>query len=101
MGPYLSNKRLLDTQYDIRIEDDNFKIGKSSVTTDNMSNITTMAKQFKGTEDFWKRLIRKNMNYNLIHKNDLQSYKTILEILMVTWKDTKPGATFRLLAERS
>jgi len=31
LGPYLSNKRMLDTQYGIRRDGDNFKIGNSSV----------------------------------------------------------------------
>ena len=106
LGPYLSNTQLLDTQYGIRREGDNFKIGSSTVTMDNMSNITIKGKQFKGTEGLWKLLTRKNVNYNSLDKNDLQSYKTILEITNGHLEGYKAGvgvggATFRLLAERS
>jgi hypothetical protein len=39
-----------------------------------MSNITVKGKQFKGTEDLWKRLTRKNGNYDSIDKNVPQRY---------------------------
>jgi hypothetical protein len=71
---------MLDTQYGIRIDGDNFKIGNSNVTVDNMSNITIKGKQFKGTKDLWKLLTRKIVNYNSIDKNEPQNYKNILEI---------------------
>ena len=64
---YLSNTRLLDTQYGIRREGDNFKIGNSTVTSD-MSNITIKRKQFEGTEDLWKLLTRKIVNYDVRQK---------------------------------
>jgi len=38
LGPYLSNTRLLDSQYGILREGDKFKIGNSTVTIDNISN---------------------------------------------------------------
>jgi hypothetical protein len=47
LGPYLSNTRMLDTQYGIRRDGDNFKISNSNVTVDNMSNITIKGKQFR------------------------------------------------------
>ena len=45
-----------------------------------MSNITIRGKQIKGTEDLWKILTRKNIDYDYIEKNELQKYKTIVEI---------------------
>ena len=45
-----------------------------------MSNITIKGKQYKGTEDVWKILARINVNQNSIDQNDLQKYKTILEM---------------------
>jgi len=59
---------MLDTQYGIRRDGDNFKIGNSNVTVDNMSNITIKGKQFKGTEDLWKLLTRKNIDYDYRQK---------------------------------
>ena len=40
LSPYLKDSRLLDTQYGVRRERDNFKIGNATVTVDNMSNQT-------------------------------------------------------------
>jgi hypothetical protein len=68
--------RFLDTQYDIRKDGDNLKIGNSNVSVDNSSNITIRGKQFEGTAD----LTRKTVDYNSIDKNDLHKYKTILEM---------------------
>ena len=45
---------LLYTHYGIRRDGDNFKIGNSNVTIDNMSYITVKRKQFKGMDDLWK-----------------------------------------------
>ena len=59
---------MLDTQYGIRRDGDNFNIGNSNVTVDNMSNITIKGKQFKGTEDLWKLLTRKNIDYDYRQK---------------------------------
>ena len=64
---------MLDTQYGIRRDGDNFKIGNSNVTVDNMSNITIMGIQFKGTLDLWKLLTRKT-DYDSIDKT---KYKNI------------------------
>ena len=40
-----------------------------------------------------------NIDYDSIDKNELQKYKTILEMTNAHLGDTKQGATFRLLAE--
>jgi len=74
--------RLLDTRYGIRREGDHLKIGNSTVTVDNMRNIIIKGKEFKGTED---------VNYGSIDKNDLQRYKTILEMTNAHLKGYKPG----------
>ena len=95
LGPYLSNTRMLDTQYGIRRDGDNFKIGNSNVTVDNMSNITLKGKQFKGTEDLWKLLTRKNIDYDSIDKNELQKYKTILEMTNAHLEGYKAGSNIQ------
>ena len=73
------NTRLLDTQYGIQKDGDNLKIGNSNVTVDS-SNNSIRGKQFERTADLLKLLTRKNVQYNSIDKNDLQKYKTILEM---------------------
>ena len=45
-----------------------------------MSNLTIKGKLFKGTDDLWNLLTRKNVSYDAIDKNELQKYKTILEM---------------------
>jgi uncharacterized protein YpuA (DUF1002 family) len=81
-SPFLfsPNTQLLDTQYGIRKDGDNLKIGSSNVTVDSSSNIDIRGKQFEGTTDLWKLLTRKNVDYNSIDKNDLHKYKTILDM---------------------
>ena len=44
-------------------------------------------------------LTLKNVNYKSIDKNDLQKYKTILEMTNIHWRDTKLVVTFRDLEE--
>ena len=79
-SPFLSSDtRLLDTKYGIRKNGDNFKIRNSTVIIDNMSNLIIKEKQFKGTEDLWKLLTRKNVKYDsidkMIYKNIRQFWK--------------------------
>jgi hypothetical protein len=95
LSPYLKESRLLDTEYGIRREGEDFKIGNATVTVDNMSNLTIKGKQFKGTEDLWTLLTRKNVNYNAIDKNELQKYKTILELTNAHLKGYKSGGDIR------
>jgi hypothetical protein len=58
-----------------------------------MSNITIKGKQFKGTEDLWKLLKRKNLDYDSIDKNELQKYKTILEMTNAHLEGYNAGST--------
>jgi len=87
--------RLLDTQYGIRREGDHLKIGNSTVTVDNMRNIIIKWKEFNGTEDLWKLLTRKNVNYDSIDKNNLQRYKTILEMTSAHLQGYRPGGNIQ------
>ena len=91
----IPNTRLLDTQYGIRKDGDNFEIGNPTVTVDNMSNTSTKGKQFKGKEDLWKFLTYKNVNYISIDKNDLQKYKTILEMSNAHLEGYKAGGNIQ------
>ena len=56
-----------------------------------MSNISIKRKLFKGTEDLWKLLTRKNIIYNSKDKNYLQKYKTILEMTNAHLEEYKAG----------
>lgn len=77
-------------QYGIRREAYNFQMDNSTVTFDNMSNITINAKHCKGREDLWKFLIRKNVNCDTLDKNELQKYKTILDMTNTYLEGYKP-----------
>jgi len=60
-----------------------------------MRNITIKGKQFKGTDDLWKLLTRKNVNYDTLDKDDLQEYKTILEMTNARLQGYKPGGNMQ------
>lgn len=95
LSPYVKDSRLLDTQYGIRRVGDNFKIGNAMVTIDNMSNITVKGKQFKGTQDLWNLLTRKNVNYDAIDKDELKKYKSILELTNAHLEGYRSGANIQ------
>ena len=85
---------MLDTQYGIRRNGESFKIGNSTLTIDNVGNNTIKGKQFKGTEDLWKCLTSKYVNYNSINKNNLQNI-TILEMTNAHMEGNKAGGNFQ------
>jgi len=89
------NTRLLDTQYGIRKDGVKLKISNSNVLLDSFSNISIGGKQFEVTEDLWKLLTRKNVDYNSIDKNDLHEYKTILEIRNAHLEGYKAGGNIQ------
>ena len=60
-----------------------------------MRNITIKGKQFKGTKDLWKRLTRKSVNYDTLHKDELQKYKTILEMTNAHLEGYNPGGNIQ------
>ena len=60
-----------------------------------MSNLSIKGKQFQGTEDLWKLLTRKNVNYNSIDKNGLQKYKTDLEMTNAHLEGYKEGGNIQ------
>jgi len=86
---------MLDTQYGIRKDGDNLKISNSIVLVDSFSNISIGGKQFEGTEDLWKLLTRKNVDYNSIDKNDLHKYKTNLEMTNAHLEGYKAGVNIQ------
>ena len=80
-SPFFSpNTQLLDTQYGIRKDGDNLKIGNSTVTEDSSSNISIRGKQCR---------------YNSTDKNDLHKYKTILEMTNAHLEGYKAGGNIQ------
>jgi len=53
-------------------------IGDSPVFLDPDDNVTIKGTVFRGTEGLWVLLTRKNVNTQLIGKEDLMTYKKIL-----------------------
>jgi len=98
LSPHLKDTKLLNTRYSIRRKSDNFKIRNATVTVDKKSNLIVRGKQFKGTEDLWTLLTRKDVNYDEIDENELLKYKNILEMPNAHLKGYRSGATSRLLA---
>ena len=91
LSPHLKDTKLLDTRYGIRREGEHLKIGNSTVTVDNASNLIVRGKQFKGTEGLWTLLTRKDVNYDDIDENELLKYKTILEMTNAHLKGYRSG----------
>ena len=76
--PYVYKRRFLDTQYGVRKEGNTFMIGDSPVLVDTSGDVTIKDRVFKGSKGLWELLTRKNLNTEVITKDDLKSYKKIL-----------------------
>jgi len=75
--PLRSNSRsFLGTQYGIR-KDGEQLIGNSLVFIHPDENITIKGTAFRDTEGLWELLTRKNVNKQLIGKEDLRTYENI------------------------
>jgi len=69
----MRRRRFLDTQYGIRKDGELFMIGDSPVVIDTDDNITFKGRVFRGTLGLWELLRRKNVNAQLIGKDDLKT----------------------------
>jgi len=69
------SRRFFDTQYGIRKDGGQLMICDSPVFIDTDDNFTIKETVFRGTEGLWELLTRKNMNTQLIGKEDLKIYK--------------------------
>jgi len=78
--PYVYKGRFLDTQYGVRKDGNIFMIGDSPVVVDNSGDITNKDRVFKESKGFCELLTRKNVNTEVITKDDLKSYKNILSM---------------------
>jgi len=68
----------LDTQYGIRRNGEQLMIGNSPVFIDTDDNVTIKGTEFKGTKGLWEILKSKNVNTELIGKEELKTYKNIV-----------------------
>ena len=69
------SRYFLDTQYGIRKDGEQLTIGDSPVFIDPDDNFTIKRTAFRGTDGLWELLTRKNVNTEVIKKNDLKTYK--------------------------
>lgn len=89
LGNYLSKTNLTDTTYGIRREGNKFYIGNKEIEILN-DDIIIEDKTYKGTVGLWELLTLKEPN-NYI-KDDLDTYKNILETTNAHLKGYKHGA---------
>jgi len=76
--PYVYNKRFLDTQYGVRKKGNMFIICDSPVLVDTSCDLTIKDRVFRGSKGLWELLTRKNVNTEVVTKDDLKTYKKIL-----------------------
>ena len=71
---YIHTARFLDKQYFNRKEDDGrFMMGDSTLSIDDMSEISINGRHFKWTRVLWELLIRKNVNRGFVITDELKS----------------------------
>jgi len=66
-------RRFLDTQYGIIRDGEQLMIGDSPVFINPDDNVTIKGTVFRGTEGLWELLTPKNVNTQLIDKEDLKA----------------------------
>jgi len=76
--PYVYKRRFLDKQYRIQNDADIVMIGESPVVVDTDGDITNKESVLNGSKGLWELLTCKNVNTELINKNDLKTNKKIL-----------------------
>ena len=70
VGTVASPSHFHETQYGIRKDGQQLMIGDSLLVIDSRDNITIKGTVFKGTEGLWELLTRKNVNMEVINKNN-------------------------------
>jgi hypothetical protein len=88
----------LDTQYGIRKEGDQFKLGNSVFGIDTEGNIYIGEPgiKFNATPGLWELLTRKKVDRQLVTQSDLQTYKNILELTNAHLERYEPGANIQI-----
>jgi hypothetical protein len=83
LSPFVNRRGVLDMDYGLRKEGDKFFIRNSDVTVDANSDLYIKNKHFVRTPGLWELLTRKCVNKNLVNKDDLKQYKSILNLTSV------------------
>ena len=96
LAPYAYDSDSLDKQYGLRKDGDKYKIGNSTVTIDEDSNIYLKDKQFKGTEGLWELLTRKKPNLAAVTTKDYRKYKSILQMTNAHLEQYEPGGNIHV-----
>jgi hypothetical protein len=94
-APY-SMPSLLDSKYGIRKDGDAFMIGDSQMYVNTDGDITIKNTRFKGTEELWELLTRKNVNMERVSKTDLRTYWKILVKTNAHLTGYQPGYTLNI-----
>jgi len=100
-SPYLSEharkvKRNLDRVYGLRKKGNVFKIGDSDVLVDKNSDLTIKGRKFEGTEGLWQLLTLKNVDLDNVSKEDLSTYKSILQLTNGHLEGYAPGGSINV-----
>jgi hypothetical protein len=80
-----------DRQHVIRKDGDTLMIGNSAVDVDEPGVITISGKRFKLTKGLWELLTRKDVDTGTISPNDMQRYKSILQMTNAHLTRYEPG----------
>ena len=94
-------KCFLETQCGIREDGEQFIIGNSPVFIDPDDKITIKGTIFRGTERLWDLLTRKNVNTQIVGKEDLKTYKNNRKLTNVHFTRYQPGDYLNIIEERN
>jgi hypothetical protein len=96
LTPYLYNKRFLYRQYSIKKEGNVFKIGDSTLTLDEQSNIHITGKEIKGTVGLWVFLTRNKVDKKKIATAELKNYKPKLDMTHAHLEGYEPSGSIQI-----
>jgi hypothetical protein len=85
-----------DRHYAIRKDGDTLMISNSAVNLDESGVITISGKRFKLTKGLWKLLTRKDIDTGTISPNDMQRYKSILQMTSAHVTKFEPGGNIKI-----
>jgi len=84
-------RHFLDTRYGKRRDGEQLMIGDSPAVIDTDDDVTNKGTVFRGTEGLWDLFTRKNVNTQLIGKEDLKTYKKVLVLINAHLNRYQPG----------
>jgi hypothetical protein len=87
---------LRDKQYGIRKEGNTLMIGNSVVELDTPGLNTVKGKQFKLTRALWELLTRNDVDTGTISPNEMQRYKSILQLTSAHLEGYEPDGNIKI-----